>query len=117
MFCPKCRSEYRDGFTVCADCNTDLVKDLPPEPEVEYTDLVTVLQPTDEAAVALAQSILNGAGIHYIAKGEGIQDLFAWGRVGAGFNPMLGPVEIQVAPEDADRARELLGAEGLDTVE
>ena len=29
MFCPKCRIEYREGFTVCADCGTPLVEKLP----------------------------------------------------------------------------------------
>lgn len=31
MFCPKCRIEYREGFTVCADCGTPLVEKLPDE--------------------------------------------------------------------------------------
>jgi len=26
--CPKCKNEYRDGFTVCADCKCDLVDSL-----------------------------------------------------------------------------------------
>ncbi len=25
MICPKCKSEYREGFTFCADCNVELV--------------------------------------------------------------------------------------------
>ena len=24
-WCPKCKSEYREGFTVCADCGSELV--------------------------------------------------------------------------------------------
>ncbi len=32
MFCPKCRYEYREGFSKCADCGVALVPELPPEP-------------------------------------------------------------------------------------
>lgn len=28
MFCPICKSEYREGFTECSDCQVPLVKDL-----------------------------------------------------------------------------------------
>jgi len=27
-YCPKCRSEYRQGFTKCADCDVELVDEL-----------------------------------------------------------------------------------------
>lgn len=26
MICPKCNSEYRDGFTTCSNCSVDLVE-------------------------------------------------------------------------------------------
>ncbi|MCI8361327.1 MAG: hypothetical protein HFE86_08345 [Clostridiales bacterium] len=32
-WCPKCRSEYREGFTECADCKAALVEELPPVEE------------------------------------------------------------------------------------
>ncbi len=31
MFCPQCKAEYRQGFTRCTDCDTDLVYE-PPAP-------------------------------------------------------------------------------------
>lgn len=30
-WCPKCKTEYREGFTVCADCGSELVSELPAE--------------------------------------------------------------------------------------
>lgn len=37
-WCPKCRSEYREGFAVCSDCDVDLVKNEPPVPPKEEND-------------------------------------------------------------------------------
>ena len=31
MYCPQCKAEYRPGFTQCADCDVDLVWELPQE--------------------------------------------------------------------------------------
>jgi len=29
MYCPRCRAEYREGFTRCSDCELELVQALP----------------------------------------------------------------------------------------
>lgn len=34
-WCPKCKEEYREGITVCADCGTELVENLPEERKEE----------------------------------------------------------------------------------
>jgi Putative prokaryotic signal transducing protein len=73
---------------------------------------VTVLETGDPGLVAVAKSLLESAGINYFARGEGVQDLFAAGRLGTGFSPVVGPIQLQVAAEDADEAKELL--RGLD---
>lgn len=68
---------------------------------------VTVLETSDPALLAVAKSLLEEADIPYFAKGEGIQDLFGAGRL-TGFNPITGPVELQVSAEDAADAHAAL---------
>jgi hypothetical protein len=31
MYCPSCKSEFREGFTRCGSCEVDLVHEIPPE--------------------------------------------------------------------------------------
>jgi hypothetical protein len=108
MYCPKCSAEYREGFTECASCGVSLVNELPPEAEPDYIKFITVYEGGDPGFIAFAKSILDSEGIKYFFKGEGVQELFAGGRLGAGFNPLVGPIEIQVDENDAEYARELL---------
>ena len=68
---------------------------------------VAVLETADQGLIALAKSLLEEADIPYFAKGEGVQDLFGVGRIGA-FNIVTGPIQLLVPADDADSARELL---------
>ncbi len=70
---------------------------------------VTVLRTSDPALLGVAKSLLQDVGIQFFAKGEAVQDLFGFGRFGTGFSPIAGPVELQVAADDAAAAWELLG--------
>jgi len=70
MFCPNCRSEYRAGVTRCADCDVDLVDELPPEPEPEWVEFEEVLSTYNLADIALIKSLLEEAGMKYYFENE-----------------------------------------------
>ncbi len=87
----------------------------------ENTDyLVTVFRTASQGTAAVARSILDEAGIQYLVKGEGIQNLIGYGIIGTGFNPLTGLIEFQVMPDDKDTAINLLGdlneSESIDEV-
>jgi len=63
-------------------------------------ELVTVFESGNPAILAIAKSLLEGAGIAFLAKGEEFQDVFTL--------PLTEPVHILVEPERAEEARELL---------
>lgn len=70
--------------------------------------LVTVFKSGNEALIAIAKSMLDEAEIKYLIKNEGVQDLLGLGVFGTGFNPLTGPIQIQVLPEDEVTAKEIL---------
>ena len=107
MFCPNCQSEYRAGFTECPDCSVLLVDELPPEPEpTPEGEFVKVYETADATLIPVVQSLLGGAGIQVLTKGESVLDLFAFGRLG-GMN-VVGPAMFFVHPNDAEAARTVL---------
>jgi hypothetical protein len=75
----------------------------------EHRAPVIVFESSDPADIAVAESLLEEAEIEFFARGEGIQDLFGAGRI-AGINLIVGPVQLQVAADDADQARAALRA-------
>lgn len=112
MRCPECDGEFRPEITECPDCEVPLVpaSSLPP-PGSRHPPayaLVPVLATGNPAILAVARSLLTGAGIEHETTGDAIQDLFALGRLGAGFNPVTGAAKILVHEDDAEAARELL---------
>lgn len=106
MFCPKCKYEYIEGITKCSTCGAALVEKLPPEEKyyvkLEYVELVTAFYARGFVILAIAKSILDGAGIRYFAKGEHLI-----GCTNVTFNSIPG-IQIQVSKDDVEIARELL---------
>lgn len=70
--------------------------------------LITVFSTGNHGLIALAKSILDDAKIGYYAKNENSEDLIGIGVVGTGYNPVIGPIEIQVLEENAEEAKKLL---------
>lgn len=69
MYCPKCRVEYRPGFTQCFDCQVALVPELPPEPQPP-SEWTPVLETNDPLLIGLAKAALDDAGIPYLDNSE-----------------------------------------------
>ena len=100
MFCPKCKSEYREGFSKCADCDTDLVAGQPPEAEdeVRYVEMVEVFSTYNSGDIAVIKSVLDGEGIHCFFQGENANMLVAAGAY----------ARLLVQEDQVERARDIL---------
>jgi len=108
MVCPECGSEYREGFTQCADCEVPLVDATPEEAGEPDAELVKVFEANNAAVLPLVESVLIDAQIDFMKKGDVFQELFALGRVGLVSNNAIGPAEIWVRKEDEAEARALI---------
>src|SRR4051794_37062003 len=92
---------------VCPACDVDTVDRLPgPEPTPD-AQLVCAFTTGNPALIAIAKSLLEGEGIDYLVRGDGLQDLFGVGRV-TNYSFAMGPPEFWVREEDAERTRALL---------
>jgi len=100
MYCPRCKTEYRDGFYKCADCGADLVAEQPPDliQEVRYIDLVEIYSTYQQSDIAIIKSVLDGEGITYCFEGES-PILIGWAGAYA---------RLLVKADDVPRAREIL---------
>ncbi len=74
----------------------------------DQAELVEALAAPDVGVLAMAKSLLESAGIRYFVRNENVQNLFAYGQLGLGYNPIVGPPAVMVASKDAAAARELL---------
>lgn len=62
MFCPQCETEYREGFTRCADCDEALV------PELGVASLVPLTRETSPDLVAAVIESLENARVPYVIE-------------------------------------------------
>jgi hypothetical protein len=116
MFCPECQAEYRQGFTRCADCDVDLVYELPPEPNqassvrgISELDGSTVDRQLiwkgveQNACVAICRDLLKNDIAYTVAQIPEWHEIKKRSRI---------RYEISVAKTDYQRTRVLLRIEG-----
>lgn len=106
MFCPQCKAEYRPGYRRCADCDIDLVDELP---SAEGEDLAQRTRLNDPRTIWIGDSEtdcvsqclpLKEAGIPYEVS-QFVKDRRQRMQV-------IWRYELAVSREDEHRAKELL---------
>jgi hypothetical protein len=107
MFCPKCKAEYREGFTMCSDCSIPLVAELSPEKEEakdhhDNKDFVELGNYRNPAKVAFINSIFEAKHIRFFFLNDRhvIDGLLLFGGSGG--------ARLFVARADRERAEKML---------
>jgi hypothetical protein len=106
MFCPKCKAEYREGFSRCADCDVDLVPELSPDTEpsaeyIEYTDFIKIITFSSRHEAELAKGHLSINDINAVIFGDDA------GGTQPGLSFSTG-VQLSVRQEDVEKAKRIL---------
>jgi hypothetical protein len=103
MFCPKCKAEYRVGFTRCEDCNADLVESLgAPGNRTPGDDLsvpVLLWSGFHTGTLEDIRAALDDADIPYNDETLEARLLYA---------SMRNPLEVWVQKSDFDAAKKLV---------
>lgn len=61
-FCPKCKAEYRDGFTECADCGVKLVEEIKqPQKKAGFIDRL-LMESDDKDFLVTEENPADGSG-------------------------------------------------------
>ena len=108
MNCPNCGHELPDSAERCPACNLELAGSDDEELSGVSAGLVTVIETSDATLIPVVRSLLEAEGIPCTIANEMSQDMLGWGRLGVGYNPLLGPALLQVALADEEAARALI---------
>lgn len=103
MFCPICKAEYKSGFTICSDCNAQLVEEFPQVLPEESHGMINLYSPNNEMELIMIKSLLDAEEINYFVKNENFGSMEAGPQI-ALFNKRI----IMVQDDQLERASELI---------
>ena len=114
VHCPACRSDYREGIMICAECGARLVDPPPVENENENEGggpaWVPVFSTADSSLLIVVKSALEAGGIPFTVRGEGGMRLFPMGRFAVGVKKRVLGAVIVVPADRAGEARDFLAS-------
>lgn len=70
MYCPKCRTEYTEDITECADCHVILVETLPEETPLEKIKWVALPVLPGEVYADMVEEVLSNLDIPHFTKSD-----------------------------------------------
>jgi hypothetical protein len=116
-WCPKCRIEYREGFTKCGDCGADLVEELAPlppkvEPETRFDTEVFLVTVDDAAQASIIESLLHSFNI---PTARNYKEAGSYVRVFTGTSSF--GIDICVPSHNLDEAKEIVNASVMERPE
>ena len=102
-WCPKCKCEYRTGFTICSDCGCELVEALESTKEEaieEYDTEALLISVRDDFEAKLIESKLTAFGIPSLKKTAGINGIYGF--------PGNCDIDIYVPSKLLDNAKDII---------
>jgi len=106
-WCPKCKKEFREGFTRCSDCDTELVNQLEQiksdKENTENDTFVFLINVKDEIEYKLLEAKLKQASIPILKK---YREAGGYLTILTG-NPLFG-IDIYVPSKLLETAKEII---------